>query len=231
MAQLSLPLWLANKDETFASFWIGDNHLLLAAVHDLLETQQSGYLYCWSRSGSGRTHLLNAACAQLSSSGAAAGYVPLHQRKILAPEMLDGMEQLALVCLDNIGHIAGDQAWEIAIFNLFNRMHAQPASRLIITADKPPRQLDITLPDLASRLDWGHIYKLQPLADQHKLKALQLRAHLRGFDLPEDVGQFLIKRLDRDMQALCRTLDTLDRASFSAQRKLTIPFVKDTLAL
>ncbi|WP_409414685.1 HdaA/DnaA family protein, partial [Escherichia coli] len=58
-----------------------------------------------------------------------------------------------------------------------------------------------------------------------------LRARLRGFELPEDVGRFLLKRLDREMRTLFDTLDQLDRASITAQRKLTIPFVKDIIKL
>jgi len=84
---------------------------------------------------------------------------------------------------------------------------------------------------LASRLDWGQIYWLQPLNDDEKVLALQKRAGIRGFELPEDVGRFLIKRLDREMRTLFETLDQLDRASIRLQRKLTIPFVKETLGL
>ncbi len=175
--------------------------------------------------------MLHAACAELSKQGEAVGYVPLDKRTYFVPEVLDGMEQLALVCIDNIECIAGDEEWEMAMFNLYNRIQETGRTRLFITGDRPPRQLNLHLPDLASRLDWGQIYKLQPLSDEEKLLALQLRAKLRGFELPEDVGRFLLKRLDREMRTLFMTLDQLDRASITAQRKLTIPFVKDILGL
>jgi len=174
---------------------------------------------------------LHAACAELSQRDEAVGYVPLDKRAYFVPEVLDGMEQLALVCIDNIECIAGDEEWEMAIFNLYNRIQETGRTRLFITGDRPPRQLNLHLPDLASRLDWGQIYKLQPLSDEEKLMALQLRAKLRGFELPEDVGRFLLKRLDREMRTLFMTLDQLDHASITAQRKLTIPFVKDILGL
>lgn len=157
--------------------------------------------------------------------------MPLDKRAYFVPEVLDGMEQLALVCIDNIECIAGDEEWEMAIFNLYNRILETGRTRLFITGDRPPRQLSLRLPDLASRLDWGQIYKLQPLSDEEKLLALQLRGKLRGFELPEDVGRFLLKRLDREMRTLFMTLDQLDRASITAQRKLTIPFVKEILGL
>jgi DnaA family protein len=159
------------------------------------------------------------------------GYVPLDKRTWFVPEVLEGMEQLSLVCIDNIECAAGDEPWEMAIFNLYNRILESGKTRLLITGDSPPRQLNLGLADLASRLDWGQIYKLQPLSDEDKLQALQLRARLRGFEMPEDVCRFLLKRLDREMRSLFMTLDQLDRASITAQRKLTIPFVKEILKL
>lgn len=113
-AQLSLPLYLPD-DETFASFWPGDNPSLLAAVQNVLRQDHSGYIYFWSREGAGRSHLLHAACAELSARGDAVGYVPLDKRTWFVPEVLDGMEQLSLVCIDNIECIAGDEEWEMAI--------------------------------------------------------------------------------------------------------------------
>ena len=209
-----MPLYLPD-DETFASFWPGDNPSLLAALQNVLRQEHSGYIYIWSREGAGRSHLLHAACAELSQRGDAVGYVPLDKRTWFVPEVLEGMEQLALVCIDNIECVAGDEPWEMAIFNLYNRILESGKTRLLITGDRPPRQLNLGL----------------PLSDEDKLQALQLRARLRGFEMPEDVCRFLLKRLDREMRSLFMTLDQLDHASITAQRKLTIPFVKEILKL
>lgn len=225
-----MPLYLPD-DETFDSFYPGENPSLLAAIRSAVYQEHSSYIYFWSREGGGRSHLLHAACAALSQHGKAVSYVPLDKCTYFRPEVLEGMEQLALVCIDNIEFIAGDEAWEMAIFNLYNRILETSHTRLFITGDRPPRQLNLYLLDLASRLDWGQIYKLQPLSDEEKLLALQLRSKLRGFELPEDVGRFLLKRLDREMRTLFMTLNQLDYASITAQRKLTIPFVKETLGL
>lgn len=229
-AQLSLPLYLPD-DETFASFYPGENASVLAAIQSVIHHSNSSYIYFWSGEGGGRSHLLHAACTEFSQRGEAVGYVPLEKRAYFVEEVLDGMEQLALVCIDNIECVAGIPQWEMAIFNLYNRIQETGHTRLLITGNRPPRQLNLHLPDLASRLDWGQIYKLQPLSDDEKLQALQLRAKLRAFELPEDVGRFMLKRLDRKMRTLFMTLDQLDRASITAQRKLTIPFVKEILGL
>ena len=70
---------------------------------------------------------------------------------------------------------------------------------------------------------------LQTLDDAEQIAALQLRATQRGVELPDEVAQFLARRLPRDMTSLCAFLDELDEASLSAQRRLTIPFVRAVL--
>lgn len=227
--QLSLPIYFPD-DETLESFYPGNNGQLLNAIRASLE-RPGDSLYFWSSKGGGRSHLLHASCAEMSARGEAVSYLPMERRHLLKPELLEGMEYLALVCVDNIEVIAGDREWEVALFDLYNRVREQEVARLFIAGNRTPRQLSLGLPDLVSRLEWGPIYKLLPLADGEKLAALKMRAHLRGFDLSEDVGHFLLKRLKRDLRTLFVTLDRLDQASITAQRKLTIPFVKKILGL
>lgn len=230
MAQLTLPLSLPD-DETFASFYAGENGSLIATIKKSLSEPGSHVIYIWSGVGSGRSHLLHAACAISAQNNKAVGYIPLSEYETFTPAVLEGMEQLPLVCIDDIDAIAGNREWEVALFNLYNRAIETGETCLLITGNATPKELKLALPDLASRLVWGQVYRLHHLSDEDKLHALQLRAELRGFELPEDVGRFLLKRLERDMRTLFTTLDQLDRATIEAQRKLTIPFVKETLSL
>ena len=65
---------------------------------------------------------------------------------------------------------------------------------------------------------------LQLLEETEQIEALQLRAQIRGFDLPLETAQFLLRRLPRDMASLCAFLDELDDASLAAQRRLMAAF-------
>jgi DnaA-homolog protein len=87
----------------------------------------------------------------------------------------------------------------------------------------------MTLPDLASRLTWGMTFQLHALNDMQKIAALQLRARSRGIELPDEVAQYLIKQVPRDMHTLFAVLERLDEVSLQQQRRLTIPFVKEWL--
>ena len=229
-AQLSLPLSLPD-DETFASFYPGENAQLITGLKNAAIGQGAPLLFFWGAQGTGRSHLLHATCAEVNACGEAAAYIPLEQHAMFTPGVLDQMEQLPLVCLDNLESIAGNAQWEEALFDFFNRWKEHNQGSLIVTATTAPRKMGLCLADLASRLDWGLAYQLRELDDEGKLSALQLRAELRGFKLPVDVGRFLLNRLSRDMRTLLQTLNELDTASLDAKRKLTIPFVKEALKL
>ncbi|RJG49087.1 DnaA inactivator Hda [Motilimonas pumila] len=234
-SQLSLSVQLPD-DETFASFYPGDNAQLLTALRNAGSGQGEEVIYLWGAPGNGRSHLLHATCAEANEIGLAAAYVPLDLMNMMDPSMLDGMENLPLICIDSLECIAGHPAWQQALFDLYNRcieLNAQRdfATCILFTADNTPKNIGIELNDLVSRLEWGTNYRITPLDDEAKLGALQLRAQLRGFKLPVDVGRFLLNRLSREMRTLLKTLDHLDSASIAAQRKLTIPFVKEILGI
>jgi DnaA family protein len=135
------------------------------------------------------------------------------------------MEQMALLALDDVERLAGNPAWELALFHLYNRMR-DAGHRLVVAGNAPPAALGIILPDLLSRLGWGPVFQLQPLSDSEKAAALRLRAHQRGMELSAEVADYLLNHASRQMHDLFTLLERLDEGSLAAQRKLTIPFVR-----
>ena len=219
-AQLPLKLSL-RESATFAGFFPAGNE---AAVHALRQATEP-YVFLAGVEGSGKTHLLQAACHAARESGASSAYIPLARQDELSPGVLEGLEHVELVCLDDVDAVAGNATWELALFNLFNQIHGTDG-RLLITGSEVPTHLPIGLADLASRLTWGPVFQLRVLADEHKTAALQLRAASRGVELPDEVATYLLRRCPRDLTSLFALLDRLDTASLAAQRRLTIPFVR-----
>jgi len=215
--QLTLNIRLRD-DATFANFYSETNQQLITQ----LQANDKSFIYLWGKPGSGRSHLLQAACQAAKT----AIYLPITTE--LEPEILSGLENMDILCLDDIHQIAGIKAWEETIFHLFNKVSANNA-KLIIAANTPPTILPITLPDLKSRLASGVTFQVQPLSDQQKLTALQLRAKNRGLQLSKEAGKFLLNRYARDTNSLFDILEKLDQASLAAQHKLTIPFIKSIL--
>lgn len=229
--QLSLPVHLPD-DETFNSYYpAAGNDELIQKLQLSAQGQSDAAIYLWGPVKSGRTHLMHAACAHANELERRSFYIPLGIHASISTALLEGLELLDLVCIDDIHAIAGHPVWEEALFDLYNRVAEHKNCALVVSANASPSDAGYLLPDLVSRMQWGLNYQLQPMADDEKLVALQRRSAMRGLQLPEDVGRFLLNRMARDLRTLFDVLDRLDKASMIHQRKLTIPFVKETLRL
>ncbi|WP_043311471.1 DnaA regulatory inactivator Hda [Pseudomonas sp. ML96] len=232
MKPVQLPLGVRLRDDaTFANYYPGANAAALGYVERLCEADAGwteSLIYLWGGEGVGRSHLLQAACLRFEQRGEQAVFLPLAEVAEYGPELLDGLDQSELVCLDDLDAVAGREDWEEALFHLFNRLR-DSGRRLLLAATVSPRELPIQLPDLQSRLTLALVFQLHSLSDEDKLRALQLRASRRGLHLTDEVGRFILTRGERSMSALFELLERLDQASLQAQRKLTIPFLKETL--
>jgi len=226
-----LPLAIQLNDEaTLAEFCWGDNALLHQQLHQTLNGHGDRLIYLWGVEGSGKSHLLQACCAAAGTNQSAI-YLPLQTLKEWGPGVLEGLDEQAWICIDDLDAIATDAVWEESLFHLYNRVRDNGQTTLIISGKLPPANMPVRLPDLRSRLSWGLVIQLHELCDDDKINTLKLHASKRGLELPSSVGQFLLNRSARNMHDLHTLLNRLDEASLIAQRKLTIPFVKDVLGL
>lgn len=226
-SQLSLSIGLRD-DATFTNFYPGDNGFLLDALYSLIGGGEETFQYVYGSADSGKSHLLQALCHHADSMGLRSVYLPLEELALLPPDLLEGLEALDLVCIDDLNLVAGRAKWETALFHCFNRLR-DAGKVLVVSADAPPSKLGVKLPDLSSRLAWGMTSALLKLDDEQKIAAFKLRARERGLELSDEVARYILHRSPRTLRELFDMLGVLDRASLMAQRKLTIPFVKETL--
>lgn len=210
---------------TFESFVAGNNSVATGLAQKTAVGEGEKQLYFWGDRGLGKSHLLQASCNLAAKNRRTVCY--LTQAEILnqSVEIFDGLEQLELICLDDIETWLTDKTWEIALFDLINRVR-ESNHCLMLASAHPPDEAFVKLPDLRSRLSWGPVFQLQSLSDKEKFQALRYRANQSGLDLPENVADYLMQRYPRDMSGLFERLAVLDRASMAMQRKLTIPLLK-----
>jgi len=228
-----LTLDLALKDSfTFDNFVMGGDPLLLNLLkskRDDIEKQ----VYIWGAHNTGKTHLLQAVCQFHADKNIKLSYLPLLQLIEYSPEVFQGQEDMNICCIDDVQLLQGKPEWQEALFDLINRVRENntqgSSTRLILAANQPPTEINIDLKDLISRLQWGPVFRLNSLSDLEKCKALQQRALCRGFELADNVANYLLNNCNRDMADLFAVLDTLDKAQLQQHRRLTIPFVKSVL--
>lgn len=230
MTQLVLPVRLADHARLDNFLTQGDSSQVLQAVRDCARCNEETWLYLTGNIGSGRSHLLQAACHASTETGISdARYLPLQLLRDAEPvDVLADIETAAMVCFDDIDAVAGIDAWEKALFHALNRLR-DGRRNVLFAAAQPPAALAIRLPDLQSRLTWATVYRLPDLSDVQKSALLIFRAQQRGMTMSKDVAEFIVHRGSRDTAALMEILDALDQQSLAQSRRITIPFVKSVM--
>jgi DnaA family protein len=225
-AQLPLSLRWPRR-QRFEHFHAGANAVAVAAVQALAVQAGAPWLFVSGVAGSGKSHLLLAACHAASEAGRTVQYLPLKtlQDRVAAIRGVAGSEFLAL---DDLDALAGERDAEHALFDLYNRARAEGAA-LLFAAEAVPSQLPIGLPDLRSRLGACTQFALKPLDDEERREVLKNQARLRGIELDDTVLDWLFARYVRDLGALLDLLERLDQASLAAQRRVTVPFLRKFL--
>ena len=219
MQQLPLGVRLHDR-ATYASFLTGANAQALVVLRGM-EDGRGGMLWLHGPTGSGKSHLLQAWCADRRGSA----YLPLAQLRELGPAVLEGADRLSGVALDDAGIVAGEDFWEEALFRLYNDCDAAQVP-LVIGDAAPASASPWRLADLRSRFGAIVHLALQGLDEAGQRAALQLHAAQRGLELPEEAAQYMQRRFPRDMHSLYALLDRLDAAALREQRRLTVPFIR-----
>lgn len=228
--QIPLSLSLPER-ATFNNFHGLSDRPRLGVLEEIGRGEGPHLLYLWGAEGAGKSHLLHATCNALDSKEAGKSIVlPLAALRLQGVAVVEGVERYSLVALDDLDAVAGDKAWEEALFHLLNRMR-DLGHRVVMSGLVPLSALAIQLPDLRSRLGEGVVEHLALLEDREKWEVLRQRAEERGMVISDEVAAFLMNRTARDFHALFALLDRLDRQTLIAQRRLTIPFVKELLSL
>jgi DnaA family protein len=209
------------------AFWPGANVPALQGVTDLANGGDA-WLYLHGASGTGKSHLLIGACRAAIDSNRPARYVSLAQLPVPRVAAIAAIAAEGLLAVDAVQAIAGEREAERALFDLYNRAKAAGA-RMVFAANAAPSELGVTLPDLVSRLAMCTQCALRPLDDAGRRAMLRVLASRLGLRLDDEVLDWWFARQPRDPASLVALLQRVDRASLAAQRRITIPFLRELL--
>lgn len=229
--QLALNLSL-DGDARFENFYVPSGSPLALTQQSLVDqTSEFGehFIYLWGNAGVGKSHLLQSACHYAAAKSLSCIYLSLQELLDYPPTLvLEQLHGIDLVCLDDIEQVVGHSEWERALFIAFNDLR-DSGRRLLVSANCSPSQLGLSLKDLESRFNSGLTCHLSDLSDAEKHLALKERSTALGLPLGDEACRYLLTRAPRDTGALFDMLATLDAESLAAQRKVTIPFIKQVM--
>lgn len=216
MRQQLLPGIAAAPAPTLDNFVAGRNGELVETLRSLaIGAARERFFYLWGEDGSGKSHLLQAAAAAARQHGinAICAHTPAE------------CGDFQLVAFDDADRL--DETAQIELFNLYNRLR-EGGGCLLAAGALPPAQLSVR-PDLATRLGWGLVFRVQTLSDEEKAAALAAHARERGFALPTEVSGYLLRHWRRDLPSLMAVLEELDRYSIERRRPVSVPLLKELL--
>ncbi len=226
-SQLPLALrWPAQQ--RFDGFVAGDNSHALAVLRQASQESLTPWVFLAGAPGCGKTHLLLSACSEAVMQGRGAQYLPLAKLDDNRGAAIRAFGGSDLLALDDLDAIVGDSTAQHALFDLYNRARAE-ASTLLFSAKRSPAQLDLSLPDLVSRLSSCTQVLLKPLDEHTRREAVRLRARARGLELDDAVLDWLFAHAPRDLGALTALIERMDRESLAAKRRITVPFLRAML--
>ena len=229
--QLALPVNL-EVEASFENYYLPEdspNFQATRCLYQMASGKGEVVAFAWGSADVGLSHLLHACARHARDKGMQATYMSMATAGS-DTSVLDSLAKVDVACIDDIDAIAGKSHWEQALFHCFNTIKDR-GGRLIFASHTPPNNLAIGLPDLLSRLLWGPVYQLLPLDDAGKVSALQLQAHRLGMQISEEVAQYVVNHSPRGLASLFAVLERLDQESLVSKRRLTIPFIKQTLGL
>jgi len=215
VAQLPLPLRPPGAGD-FDSFIDDGNATVVGALEHWAVDPAAGNILLHGEAGSGKSHLLHAACRAAREAGATVAFVALDMGS-LERAVLDDLEARDAVVIDALQAVAGEPAWELALFNLYNALQLA-GGRLLLAARAPAPALGLGLPDLTSRLCACAAYGVRPLDDTGRARLLRNAAATRGMRLDDATLAYILKYSQRDTAALLSLLEELDHTSLARGR-------------
>ncbi|AHF01469.1 chromosomal replication initiator protein DnaA [Thiomicrospira aerophila AL3] len=231
---IQLPLKINLPDTACFESYVAPDASVALTLSQLQAADSGGLskgVYFYGGDGVGKTHLLQAACRAVSIKGGRSVYFPLKEKQLpLIPDVLKGLEVMDLICLDDVDQVIDQGAWQAALQDLLFKSAAL-GHPLLLSGTLPMALWPMSVPELRDAMFSLLPVKLTPLQESDDLVlALQRHAMIKGFELPKDVANFLIKRFSTNLEELLAVLQMLEQATLAEQRRLTLPFTKLVLA-
>ncbi|MGH3551805.1 MAG: chromosomal replication initiator protein DnaA [Mycobacterium sp.] len=204
-----------NRRYTFDTFVIGaSNRFAHAAALAIAEAPARAYnpLFIWGESGLGKTHLLHAAgnYAQRLFPGMRVKYVSTEEftndfinslrddRKVAFKRSYRDVDVLLV---DDIQFIEGKEGIQEEFFHTFNTLH-NANKQIVISSDRPPKQLATLEDRLRTRFEWGLITDVQPPELETRIAILRKKAQMERLAVPDDVLELIASSIERNIREL-----------------------------
>ena len=202
-------------EDTFDSFVVGaSNKFAYAAASAVANDPGAKYnpLFIYGNSGLGKTHLLNAICHSVEQQNPNANIIYTRGedftneliRYISSKSTIEFHKKYRnadILLVDDIQFIAGKESTQEEFFHTFNALY-QSGSQIVLTSDRPPKEIALLEDRLQNRFEWGLMADIQPPDIETRMAIIKRKADILNFDLPDDCVQFIAEKLKNNIRQL-----------------------------
>ena len=224
--QLALQIQI-NERASLDNFFISkNNNKAIQILKNILERSNNGaQIFIDDLGSNGKSYLLQAICNDFSNSNNSTIYIPMQKAINLEPSILEGVNDLNLICLDDIDLINNQRDWELALFNLINECYEKDCFLLLSgSIDK----LEV-IPDLISRIKKMEILRLKAIDDDELLRATQSISKNLNIEISDKNMNYLINNSRRDIKTVFGTLSQLEKESLERKKSIGLNLIKEVI--
>ena len=232
-----------NFQYTFDNFIVGaSNKFAHAACIAVADRPAQAYnpLFIYGPSGLGKTHLLYAITNELKKKIANVRVIYI-KGEDFTNQIIDSMSRQAMtefrdkyrscdvLLIDDIHFIAGKTSTQEEFFNTFNALH-EAGKQIIMTSDRPPREIKTLEERLRTRFEWGLIADIQPPDLELRTAIIKKKAEVFNVSIPEDVLTFLAENLRSNIRQIEGAIKKLGAKSFLTGRLVTMELARSCIS-
>ncbi|NLX90235.1 MAG: chromosomal replication initiator protein DnaA [Firmicutes bacterium] len=233
--------WL-NPKYTFDSFVIGgSNRLAHAAALAVAESPSKAYnpLFIYGGVGLGKTHLMHAIGHYVISNNTSEKVAYLSSEKFTnhfinairdnkTVDFRNKYRNIDILLIDDIQFLAGKEQTQEEFFHTFNALH-ENNKQIVISSDRPPKEIPTLEDRLRSRFEWGLITDIQPPDLETRIAILRKKSSREGIIIPDDVLLFIAQKIETNIRELEGALIRIIAYSSLEDKQINLSLAEEAL--
>ena len=193
------------------------------------DSSVSNFYLIWGDTGRGKSYVMQGLHREYLEDGKQTFHFSFSDNKVASTEILSNLDSLEALFIENLELMEISEDWEKAMFNLINECRIS-GTKIYLSSNIVPKDLPISLKDLASRLSSFTAIEIPEITEEEKIQALLQSAKRKGFLLDDKTIKYIINYTSRSLSDLLRLLNELDSFSLKKKKKISPSLVREMVS-